>query len=338
MLLKKLDADTQQNSAQGTGSLANAEFTIKFYTEQSATDPGANGKKPVRTWIFKTDASGEIHFTKDYLVSGDEFFYASDGKTVCFPLGTVTVQETKAPAGYLPNESVFVQQITSTGTEETISIYNASSVEEQVFRGGVKIQKRDLETQGTQAQGTASLADAEFTITTLNKQPVWVGGKLYENDQAVLTIKSDAHGIAASAADALPLGHYRIEETKAPSGYLTDGAKALEFDITQNGEIVDLTTEETSVSNQIIRGGVKIQKRDLETGEAKPQGNASLKDAEFTITNLGPNPVLVDGTLYEKDQVVLTLKTDEKGLASTKKILSLMDITGLMRQKHRKVI
>lgn len=319
LLLKKLDADTQQNSAQGTGSLANAEFTIKFYTEQSATDPGANGKKPVRTWILKTDASGEIHFTKDYLVSGDEFFYASDGKTVCFPLGTVTVQETKAPAGYLPNESVFVQQITSTGTEETISIYNASSVEEQVFRGGVKIQKRDLETQGTQAQGTASLADAEFTITTLNKQPVWVGGKLYENGQAVLTIKSDAHGIAASAADALPLGHYRIEETKAPSGYLTDGAKALEFDITQNGEIVDLTTEETSVSNQIIRGGVKIQKRDLETGEAKPQGNASLKDAEFTITNLGPNPVLVDGTLYEKDQVVLTLKTDEKGLASTKK-------------------
>ena len=39
LLLKKLDADTQQNSAQGTGSLANAEFTIKFYTEQSATDP-----------------------------------------------------------------------------------------------------------------------------------------------------------------------------------------------------------------------------------------------------------------------------------------------------------
>ena len=130
---------------------------------------------------------------------------------------------------------------------------------------------------------------------------------------------SDTHGIAASAADALPLGHYQIEETKAPSGYLTDGAKALEFDITQNGEIVNLTTEETSVSNQIIRGGVKIQKRDLETGEAKPQGNASLKDAEFTITNLGPNPVLVDGTVYEKDQVVLTLKTDEKGLASTKK-------------------
>ena len=41
-------------------------------------------------------------------------------------------------------------------------------------------------------------------VTTLNKQPVWVGGKLYENGQAVLTIKSDAHGIAASAADALP--------------------------------------------------------------------------------------------------------------------------------------
>ena len=65
-----------------------------------------------------------------------------------------------------------------------------------------------------------------------------------------------------------PLDITGLKKPKRLSGYLTDGAKALEFDITQNGEIVDLTTEETSVSNQIIRGGVKIQKRDLETGEA----------------------------------------------------------------------
>ena len=42
---------------------------------------------------------------------------------------------------------------------------------------------------------------------------------------------------------------------------MTDGAKAVEFEITENGKIVDLTDEEHSVYNQIKRGdieGVKI--------------------------------------------------------------------------------
>lgn len=297
LLLKKLDADTQQNSAQGTGSLANAEFTIKFYTEQSATDPGANGKKPVRTWILKTDASGEIHFTKDYLVSGDEFFYASDGKTVCFPLGTVTVQETKAPAGYLPNESVFVQQITSTGTEETISIYNASSVEEQVFRGGVKIQKRDLETGEAKPQGNASLKDAEFTITNLGPNPVLVDGTLYEKDQVVLTLKTDEKGLASTKKDTLPYGHYRGDETKAPEGYLNEGKLSQEFHITENGKILDLTAKETAISNQVIRG-------DLEFVKVSDGDLNRLANVPFSITSK---------TTGESHTIV----TDKNGYAST---------------------
>ncbi|MFR5150025.1 MAG: prealbumin-like fold domain-containing protein [Ruminococcus sp.] len=38
------------------------------------------------------------------------FYYASDGKTICLPLGTVTIQETKAPAGYQLNNTVFVAE------------------------------------------------------------------------------------------------------------------------------------------------------------------------------------------------------------------------------------
>jgi hypothetical protein len=56
-------------------------------------------------------------------------------------------------------------------------------------------------------------------------------------------------------------GKYKLEETKAPEGYLTDGAKAIEFPITENGKIVDLTDESHSIYNQIKRGnleGVKI--------------------------------------------------------------------------------
>ena len=51
----------------------------------------------------------------------------------------------------------------------------------------------------------------------------------------------------------------------------------------------------------VIRGGVKIQKRDSETGEAKPQGSATLEGTVFAITTLNENPVLVDGTSYTKD-------------------------------------
>ena len=56
-----------------------------------------------------------MHFTKDSFVSGDAFYYTSDGKTVCLPLGTITVQESKAPAGYQLNPTVFVQKITGDG-------------------------------------------------------------------------------------------------------------------------------------------------------------------------------------------------------------------------------
>ena len=68
-------------------------------------------------------------------------------------------------------------------------------------------------------------------------------------------------GIATTAADTLPYGKYHIEESNAPEGYLTDGAKPIEFEITEDGKIVDLTDEEHSIYNQIKRGdieGVKI--------------------------------------------------------------------------------
>ena len=120
LLLQKLDKESQEAQPQGSASLADAQFTVKFYTEQSDQDPSANGAKPARTWIFKTDAEGKSHFSKDYLVSGDAFYTQTDGKTICLPLGTVTVQETKAPVGYFANDTVFVQKITADGSKETV--------------------------------------------------------------------------------------------------------------------------------------------------------------------------------------------------------------------------
>ena len=88
-----------------------------------------------------------------------------------------------------------------------------------------------------------------------------VDGKLYNKNEVVKTIHTGVDGIATTAADTLPYGKYRIEESNAPEGYLTDGAKPIEFEITEDGKIVDLTDEAHSIYNQIKRGdieGVKI--------------------------------------------------------------------------------
>ena len=297
LLLQKLDKERKTAQPQGSASLAEAQFTVKFYTEQSDTDPAASGAKPARTWILKTDAEGKSHFSKNYLVSGDEFYTQTDGKTICLPLGTVTVQETKAPAGYFANDTVFVQKITASGAKETVSCYNSSSVEEQIFRGGVKIQKRDFETKKAEPQGDASLEGAAFTITSLNENPVIVDGKTYTKNQVVMNLTTDAKGAAATKKDALPFGHYRMDETKAPEGYLNKGTISREFDIAKDGEIVDLTSEDKAILNQPIRGDLELVK--ISDGEQK-----RLSDIPFSITSV---------TTGESHTIV----TDKNGYAST---------------------
>ena len=152
-------------------------------------------------------------------------------------------------------------QITEDGELAALSGSNQYSVSDKVIRGGVKIQKRDLETKDTKAQGGATLKDTAFEIISLNDNAVLVDGKLYNKNEVVKTIHTGVDGIATTAADTLPYGKYRIEESNAPEGYLTDGAKPIEFEITEDGKIVDLTDEAHSIYNQIKRGdieGVKI--------------------------------------------------------------------------------
>ena len=158
-------------------------------------------------------------------------------------------------------KGVYVAQITEDGELAALSGSNQYSVSDKVIRGGVKIQKRDLETKDTKAQGGATLKDTAFEIISLNDNAVLVDGKLYNKNEVVKTIHTGVDGIATTAADTLPYGKYRIEESNAPEGYLTDGAKPIEFEITEDGKIVDLTDETHSIYNQIKRGdleGVKI--------------------------------------------------------------------------------
>ena len=303
--LFKIDMETGKSTPQGTASLEGAEFTWSYYDGYYNADnlPA----KATRTWTTKTvaekDSDGTIHYVSrladSYKVSGDSF-YTQDGKNV-LPLGTFTVTETKAPNGYLLDgaymqagdkseqiKGLYVTQITEDGDLAVLSGSNRFSVSDKVIRGGVKIQKRDLETGDTKPQGSATLKDTAFDIISLNDNSVLVEGKLYKKNEVVKTIRTDIEGVASTSSDLLPYGKFRIVESEAPDGYLTDGAKPIDFTITENGKIVDLTDEAHSIYNQIKRG-------DIEGVKIGAGTHKRLADVPFRITSktTGENHVVV---------------------------------------------
>ena len=275
--LFKIDMETSKATPQGNASLEGAEFVWKYYDGYYTKDNLPS--EPTRTWTTKTiaekDSKNEVHYitrlADSYKVSGDNF-YTQNG-TICLPLGTITVEEKSAPNGYLLEgaymqaagsseqiKGMYVAQITENGELAALSGSNQYSVSDKVIRGGVKIQKRDLETKDTKAQGGATLKDTAFEIISLNDNAVLVDGKLYNKNEVVKTIHTGIDGIATTSDDTLPYGKYRIKESKAPEGYLTDGAKPIEFEITENGKIIDLTDETLSIYNQIKRGDIECVK------------------------------------------------------------------------------
>ena len=306
LLLQKLDKEAQEAQPQGSASLADAQFTVKFYTEQSDQDPSANGAKPARTWIFKTDAEGKSHFSKDYLVSGDAFYTQADGKTMCLPLGTVTVQETKAPVGYFSNDTVFVQKITADGAKETVQCYNASSVDEQIYRGDLELVKVS---DGEQTR----LSDVPFTITsvTTGESHTIVTDK---NGYASTSSKWNKHtqntnrgetsedGVwfGSSTPDdskgALIYDQYVIEEQRCESN---KGMNLLKFEVTvyKDSVTIDLGT----LTDDLIEIGTTALDKETGTHMSKPEKEVTLVDTvEYSGLKKGQSYKLV-GTLMDAE-------------------------------------
>lgn len=162
VLLKKQDAKT----GQATTRLAGAEFTIKYYDGTYKTEDELKGVKATRSWIIKTGEDGMSWLDKEHLVSGDEFYYSSsENKMPCLPLGTVTIQETKAPENYELNPNLYIGQITEGGglgwlTTNLLTPEGQLIVpESETVRGGLSIHK---------SSDDAIIKDIWFRITSDN--------------------------------------------------------------------------------------------------------------------------------------------------------------------------
>ena len=304
VILQKQDSETNTDISQAGARLENAEFTIKYFSGLYDTNPEEQGVSPTRQWVLRTNEKGQSLLAEDFKISGDNLYYTSNGEPT-LPIGTITIQETKAPEGYLLNSQIFVQQITSNGsTNQVINTYNTPIIPEQVMKGSVELYKSDDES------GNA-LAGAVYGIYFHDGTEV---GRLTTNEA----------GYAKS--DLLPYGQYYLQEITAPNGYVLDNTQ-YPFTISTDGQVI--TINATDKNQMGIIEGTK-------TGEV-------LTGSDFRLTELGmmyspiyevqglPNAVYEiyaktdittpEGTVkYTAGQLVETVTTDENGQFTSRQL------------------
>ena len=330
MKVQKVDAETGKASALGAGTLAGAEFTVSYYDGFYTKD--TLPEKPTRTWVLKTSDKGVTslyHAAADkdaYLASGDEFYTNSVGMAT-LPLGTVTVQETKAPKGYMLPESteLHVQQITSNTSVETVTGELLPNVSEQVVRGNMKWVKAIEDTQVrvpnalfkitskttgethyavTDANGTFDSSALKATNdTNANDAAVDADGKIDEsklNAEAGIWFAGakDAEVKADDTKGAFPYDTYEVEEIITSA---TEGTKPVKFDVTiaKNGTTVDMGT----IDDQPYKPLIQTEFTD-EGGNHEVEANkeVKLKDT-VSYNNLTPGEArTITMTIHVKDK------------------------------------
>lgn len=347
--LTKVDSEGKENAA----SLEGAEFTINYYDTLDSTD----GRTPTRTWVIKTlhdtTSNAYVAYLDDaHLVSGTP--YRNSLGDIVLPLGTITIQETKAPnnyttdGGYLKangeqfsaNDKMTFQIV----NENSMAVIHAGNVftkKEDAIRGGYRLEKQDWST-GATAEGDASLAGAEFDLyylgdgtdsnvsMKLDKDGDGLGeGTEYLPSDTTpidhITVGED--GTYTSSSTYLGYGKYKVVETRSPEGYLLTSYDAAliskEFFVSD-----DTATVEVPVANYPFLGSFKIQKNDNELKEAYAQGDSNLQTT-FEIINASAHPVTVLNHTYAVGEAIdiegngsTTFTTDENGFyQSAEKIL-----------------
>ncbi len=290
LVIKKADAETGESKPQGTATLAGAEFEVRYYAGYHDKDPASEGAAALRTWVLRTDEAGEIRLSDEYKVSGDEFYTNSAGQTV-FPLGTVTIRETNPPEGYLADETVFIEKITSEGGGETDTAWHATQVPERIVRGGLRLVKF-RESDDVNEEQKISLAGICFTLTS-------------RTTGETIEIITDENGYAATPVDgegrgSLVYDTYVVSEKNTPAGLKR--VEDFEITISEEGRTLYYILE-----NKKIFSPVRLVKKDADTGETIP-----IAGAEFRLLDHEKQPVTM--TTYYPQQIIHdTFQTDESG-------------------------
>lgn len=306
--ITKMDADNSESASQGNASLEGAEFTVKYYNDlyDKVSDLP---EKATRTWVLKTirNTAGDsvARLGDKYLVNekSDELFKI-DGFTT-LPIGTMTIQETKAPDGYLlegatlidstgSSESidngVYLTQIKQNGNTTSVVAGNFPIVKDEVKKHHIEIEKVALDQEGNKTP----LNGAEFSIKLKSEveEKGWDSAEAYD---VVTTANIDGKDGQAVTKD-LPFGTYIARETVTPAGYVQaeDFEFTIDKDVSETAKVQHFTVTD-------VETHIRLYKYDIET-------QAPLRNAEYLIFNETTN------------QEVGRYKTNDEGIIDLYKL------------------
>ena len=323
--LTKIDSATGE-AAQGGASLEGAEFTVKFYA--GFYDAGNLPANATRTWVIKTVKASNGKFVamlnKTCKVSGDDFYTNAAG-TAILPLGTLSIEETKAPEGYKLDGATlqasgsstkvtgkYVTQITQNGTIARLNGGNEFSVADKIKRGDFKLTKIDTDNQNR-------MGDIPFRVTNkatgeshiiktdengyYSSESSWNahskntnGGGAYDG---LWFSTGDGKAAVDDSLGAMPYGDYTLEELSCDNNrgkILYNG----EFSIRRDKVTVDIgTIENHSEPTPVITTQASDAKTQYQI--IKPSADTDIVDKVTITDTMAGREYTITGTLMDKE-------------------------------------
>ncbi len=318
----KNDAETL-GMPQGDATLEGAEFTVKYYDGYYTKDNLP--EKATRTWVIQTkkrEIAGKTYYITNlndfYKVSGDDFYLDENG-AVTLPLGTISIEETKAPTGYLLKGNTLNVTDTATGTTSTVEDSNYVAQVTKEFKGAKlqfgndanelvvaeKVKKQQIQIfksgyRNGMSEVVKGLQGAEFTWKLKSEvdHVGWDNATTYD----VITTGEDGWAITKD----LPYGQYIVREKKTPKDFYTNP----DFFVSVTKDTSEIKNDADKVkkvilNNRPVETQLKLVKQDEETGKT-----VSLNSASFKI--VADEDILDGGNIVYKKGQYITQKVGGK--------------------------
>lgn len=282
--------------------LANTEFKVydldaKKYVEQVTTYPNTVVHKS-----YFTDENG-------YLILPESL-----------KCGNYRIEEVSAPDGYTQNTQYVeikvdkntAYQMDSVSGDAIITVtYENHPVKGKlvIHKSGetLKSFKKDFVYEETSLEGAEFEIYAAEDIFTPDHQVDEQGNRhvIYAKDTLVKTVTTNKNGEAVIKD--LPLGKYRVKETKAPAGFVLN-PDSQEVSFIYKDQNTPEIEEKLEFSNERQKVELSVEKQDAETGKA-------LKGATFGLYN---KEAISSGdkVVVKADTLLQQITSNEKGKAA----------------------
>lgn len=298
----KLKIVKQDDETKQPVLLANTEFKVydldaKKYVEQVTTYPNTVVHKS-----YFTDENG-------YLILPESL-----------KCGNYRIEEVSAPDGYIQNTQYVeikvdkntAYQMDSVSGDAIITVtYENHPVKGKlvIHKSGetLKSFKKDFVYEETSLEGAEFEIYAAEDIFTPDHQVDEQGNRhvIYAKDTLVKTVTTNKNG--ETVIKDLPLGKYRVKETKAPAGFVLN-PDSQEVSFIYKDQNTPEIEEKLEFSNERQKVELSVEKQDAETGKA-------LKGATFGLYN---KEAISSGdkVVVKADTLLQEITSNEKGKAA----------------------